>query len=338
MTKLSLKKIITFLILGILVLGFTGCEWLFEAAIEGLYTTVDGEVVNAKLQSTSDLDYWKSDSDTLVGATISLYKYDEDTGLFEATAKYEDEVDNSGEVHFSEVYVGKYKVDGEKTGWTFVPRVVDIAGDDVNLPNIMAYPDAPDNSFTILLSWQNDDIDLDSYLTFYDGTSTRNKVYYSNPTYNSGLITLDRDITESTSAGIPRIETTTLMVPATSTSEGFFTSSGTTEGIPDYQLRFYVDAYSAASDPSVSLTGMDGTKSSAFAQVDVMYVNTDISFGPLGPLHYGSWEIPWNTAENVLHVLNFETYGGGTSSWGYDVMSAGNIADTSGIKSVTAAE
>ena len=334
MKKLTLKAFLTVLLVFIAVFSFTGCDFLLETIIEGLFTTVDGTVVNAK--ATGDTtEYWKAGDNTLEGASIKLYSYNKTSGSFSATADYSTTVSSTGSYSIAEVLVGKYKVVGEAAGWTFVPRVVDIAGEDVNLPTIMAYPEADEYTATILVSWEDEDLDLDSYLTYYNGTS-RDYIGYTGPGYNYSYISdssetilnYDRDVSLSTDASIPRVETITVVEPLNS-APFFGDDTLDSDGIPYNELRFYVKLYNTDDG---SLTGLDadsGSKKSAFAQVDVMYQGASGTDAE----HFGSRELPWNTDENLLHVVTFKGQDSGTYYY-YDITSAGYDTQIRSVSSV----
>jgi hypothetical protein len=203
------------------------------------------------------------------------------------------EVDSTGGYSIPNVEDGRYKLTGSKSGWTFVPQIVDVTGFDSQMPTLIAYPEESSlTTLTIIVSWENINYDLDLHAAI---GSPYEEVYYNNPSYST--VTLDRDVTSpyndaKTSEDIPRVETITV----TGTPTIIEGNEGSTPNDSN-TVRFFVNSYGrfdSSGGLSSSMTG-DEYKDipSAYATVYAMRGND----------HYGTWELPYNTAEDTLHVI-----------------------------------
>ena len=278
-TTISLFTLLTF-----------GCDAFLEAMLTTeyvTYTNVKGDVVNAMSSGTSE-EYWKNGTETLEGATLKFYPIESD-GTYSTSSASSTTVESDGTFYAPSVQMGKCKVVGEKSGWVFVPRYVDISGEDMKIPPVIAYPDQGAGTIVIVLSWENTTLDLDGVL----GNTDNSYVGFDNgsyhPTDNSGNIKLERDVTKDTASTIPRVETI-IIQPEASTAY-----SGQT-------LNYYVHSY-LSTDNSANglLTGVDAESTDdaehpipfSESQVDIMY----------GSEHYGGWSTPWNTQETTLQII-----------------------------------
>ena len=317
MKNTTKKKITLFATLAVLLLFIIGCEIsVDDGTITFTLSSYTGKAVNVKAAGTTE-SYWKvSDTVTLEGAVVSIYAYDSSTGAYSTAAADTKTatVSSTGTFTFSSLEPNMYKLTAVKTGWTFVPRYIEISGSGTEFPDLLAYPTANAGQITLIASWNDTDIDVDAILTYgeINGTTQdwstvagvqnpdpgeRTKIYQGAVGSTSG-IKLDRDIysavygdptstTDKTPVGIPRVETITI-----------YNSDWLTDGDV---LFFYIDSYwdseegitNPAAIPYQSLTGEEGAYASAYAQVDVMY----------GTTHYGTWVLPWNTSEDTLKIL-----------------------------------
>jgi len=305
-----------------LVIGISGCDLVLY-----LSTDIDGRVVNAKEEGTED-EWWKytATGDTLEGATVQLFRENSSGTGFETTAYQTGTIESDGTYDMFNVPTGRYKLSGTKSEWIFVPRVITISGADATLPDLIAYPNpggVANSSVIIFLSWENLDHDLDAHLTYWNG-SERDDVN-ANPaklTGDGGNLQLERDVQDppDTDEDFPRVETI-IIRDFTTTGQKNDADSSNLSSPPENQLRFYAHCYDAAADET-SLTGEEGVTPSAWGQVDVMY----------GQLHYGTWVLPYNTAEETLWVVSIDALDGGTF-WIYSSNNA-NYVDTEGFKTI----
>jgi len=335
--KKQMKMLLTLALMALMVVSFVGCD-LLEAVVEAVYfTEVDGKVVNAMVEASAEVDQYKGDSEdvTLVGSTIYFYPetVDKTNGDFALTTSLTATVDSLGNYSVAELPQGKYKITGEQQGWSFVPRVLDIAGEKINLPPLIAYPTPTANQLTILLSWDDPAIDLDGFVTFYDGDIERDFVGYIsatednfvNPNITVGSlakrvdntntpIEWERDVTVETDDSIPRVEAIT--IPWDETAP-YVTSTNSTDGIDDNLIKYYVNCYNT----NYTLTGYDDTDlvwdddndgntndsaPGSFAQVDVM-----MNYDDGTTVSFGSYPLPWNTASDSLNVVDIIVYSDG---------------------------
>ncbi len=331
--KKAIFSIALILVTAAIVFIVSGCEITFT------FYDYSGTAVNVKSEGDSDF-YWKDGSYTLAGATVELYAYDSSNGTFSSTADYTATVSTSGSFTFYSLPSGQYLLNGSDSTnyWTFVPRFIEASGSSGDFPDLFAYPAAGAGVFTIITSWENAAIDVDSILTYgaeadsaiqdwdsldVNPTGVRSKIYSGARGSTSGIY-LDRDVYSSTygpkktSSTIPRVETISIY-------------SGATEWLDNLDvLYFYVDSYWDDEEdeisgydtvPYQSLTGLIGEYPSPMAQVDVMF----------GEEHYGTWILPWNTDEDTLKVLRLDY-----SSGNLYVASAGNADDAyDGIRAIS---
>lgn len=283
-----------------LVIGISGCELTLV-----LFSDIDGKVVNAKASGSSD-SWWTDGTYSTYGLEVGLYPENSTGTGFSSTAADTDTVDSTGWYDLGNVSPGRYKLtgtgDSANADWIFVPRIVTLSGSGTVLPTLIAYPNPSgihDTDVLLFVSWENVNHDLDAYLSYDEDQTDGGRSQISR--WNTSSITRDinfyRDIQEAptTPASYPRVET----IIIDSFSKGGPKNDSTAidpDAIPWNQMRFYVDCYNYAED-SITLTGEEGASPSAWGQVDVMYGNT----------HYGSWELPYNTAEEVLWVVTIDS-------------------------------
>ena len=285
-------------VLAVFALLTAGCE-LF-----GL-VAVSGNVVN--VQAPKDqTEYWKG-STSLEGATITMRSMDEDAKTYEGTVKAD------GTFNVGYVTPGRYEVTGSNSGWTFVPRIVDVSGFLNTIPPMMAYETIDSNTILIMVEWTNLNYDVDSYVIrdndeYPDEVMT--PVVGFNYSAGTGYYTdaankvfLDRDITVNTDKSIPRVETVRI--------------TGNYQN-PEY-LRYYIRLFAN----TTGLTGdtANGVKP-AGATVYVMK----------GTEHYGTFPIAYNTAEQTIGVVVLKLTGTDPVTW--DLGSFGGAWVYGGMKSV----
>lgn len=300
-------RVFVLALVALSAISLAGCDFLAEL-IGAVMLSVEGTVVNAQADGDS-LDFYKAGTETLAGATITLTN--QSTDGTDATGT----VDSDGSFIISDVEPGRYLVSGTKTGWVFVPRMVDITGFMSSIPTVLAYPTPTDtDQILILVEWEKATYDVDSYMVrdltdndTMDGTI----IAAYDVTDTEGKVSLDRDITSSTAAAIPRVETMRISAPkATNAFE---------------LLRFYIRMYTSTG----SLTG-DADSDPAGATVFVMQ----------GSEHMGTYPIAYNSYENVLGVVAMRWNNGAATPY-WDIGSFGGAwltgddgTGTSGIKSV----
>jgi hypothetical protein len=284
-----LGKIIAGAGLLLALFGLTGCDWFVEALL-----SVEGDVVNAK-QSGDKSDYWKSSSGTLEGATVKLYKVDASYNVSGDVYKSA-EVDSTGGYSIPNVEDGRYKLTGSKSGWTFVPQIVDVTGFVSLMPTLIAYPEESTNTLTIIVSWENINYDVDLHAMV--GDPSPGEVNYSNDQYET--VTLDRDVTtpynngtdgDPTDKEIPRVETITVSSEPSKISPN-------EDPINSATIRFYVNSFGRFDSDGTSLTSaLTGYEPD---NIPSAYVTV---YAMKGNEHYGTWELPYNTYENTLKVI-----------------------------------
>jgi hypothetical protein len=316
---------------AIVVVGMAGCDL-------GVLQ-VSGNVVNARAPRA--VQYWKGTSnasDSLEGAQITLVdKKANSDNHYEGTV-----VD--GAYSITGISAGKYTLSGVKTGWTFVPREVDITGFLGTLPDLLAYETPSDLSqILIMVEWQNKDMDVDAYvardtssdgiangtivcgykstgtLTIPGGTSLVGTndyyvsgygYYYDDPTTPTpgGLVNLERDITLSDPADQPRVETVSV--------------NGATTDLES--LRYYIRLYNQTGNNT--LTGYPGASSEA--TVFVMQ----------GTTHLGTYNIAVNSSEYILGVVQMK-WTDSDSSWtigsfSNPIFDSGDNSGLTGVRSL----
>ncbi|MCF7915790.1 MAG: hypothetical protein K9L66_11535 [Spirochaetaceae bacterium] len=288
----NFKKLALLVIMVSVIFAMVGCDFLLEEVFRTY--SVSGEALNVKAARDADALTKTGDSSvSLVGASVML-KTESGTTIASGS------VGSTGLYGFDEVEAGKYILTGQKTGWVFVPVYVDISGDNQEMPPLMAYPNVDPNVFTVILAWEDISYDLDLKATV--PPAPRTTVDYVTTAYST--VSLDRDITapasedyplDVTDAGIPRVETITVT--------GAPTDVDGTGGSDDTDIRFFVENYgrydttTGTSYANSSITGLNAgleiDHPSAWATVYAMKGNE----------HYGTWELPYNTYENLLQVL-----------------------------------
>jgi hypothetical protein len=292
-------KLISAIFLAIMLVACDG----FSFVATTYNTDVKGSVLNAMSRGDT-ISYWLSGSDSLEGAEIKAYPVKSD-GTYLTSSDGSAKVNRRGEFNFFQLKSGRYKLVGKKAGWVFVPAYVDINGNSITLPPISAFKEVSSDTLVILLEWENNRIDLDGILTYYDGWS-RDYVGYittnnsaapelstSGYKYKSktGDITLVRDITKDTDEKLPRIET---IVINWDSNANFVNKNGNSLGdVPNNVLSYYINAFEG------SVTGVDegyNSKSFSNAKVHIMYGNS----------HYGTFTAPINTDQKTIHVLDIE--------------------------------
>ncbi|MBN2049945.1 MAG: hypothetical protein JW760_05820 [Spirochaetales bacterium] len=303
------RRILVFLMALLMVVSFTSCEaFILWMAEELLLTDITGKAVNAQATG-AETEWWLSGTDSLSGAAISLYAEAADGG-FSSAASYTGYLGSTGAYTIYDIAPGRYKISGELTGWTFVPRYADIDGDDMVIPDLIAYRSV-NNEVLIFVSWEDTSIDVDGILSYDTDTSPggRSFITTSTPSY-PGYINLDRSVAIPSDTSIPRVETISI-ADYPNPDVAHYDIAYDPDLLPYNQMRYYVKANGTA-----SLTGVDDGSNStkaAYAQVDVMY----------NAVHYGVWELPYNTLEDVLHVVTIDAVDEG-SSVSFTIYSAGN--------------
>lgn len=284
--KLINKKIIL-LLMGIGVVLLMGA---CDVTCSFVFSDYSGKAVNVKAAGDST-DFWK-DSDstsstaTLEGAVISLYAYNSDNEAYETTAYMTATVTELGYFTFLSPIPGSYKVTGSKTGWTFVPRYIDISDNGAASQEIYAYPtvetvDGTDYEaeYTIIASWQNASMDVDLTLTYGDpgaattlpwdtgygatpDVNTRYRIYYGiDPIAGIGsrdCVYLNRDVKGDSASSIPRVETISIY-----SADWFYNGD---------VLKVYIDAPESDEVLTGNIYTGDGADSaaSAYVQIDIM--------------------------------------------------------------------
>lgn len=323
------RKMRTSFIIGLITVAatlFVSCGDILVTSEVLVYTNVKGNTLNAMAPS-SKTDYWVSGDQSLEGATISFYPQNSD-GTYSSIASNTTTVNYDGTYSIGSIGMRKYKVQGEKPGWVFVPKFVDIAGEDMDLGPLSAYLNQGSDTMVILLSWEDKSLDLDGVLTYYDSKlGQRSHVGWKGNTQDysigaNGAIERKRDVVASTERSIPRVETILVKLDTDNLSTETGTDYISGKNIPRNQLRYYVN------NPifNGSVTGVDdGYNSIAFsnAVVDIMY----------GTTHYGGWTMPWNTAEKTLHIANIDV----SLDKGFTIYSSGLDTDMRSIN-VSASE
>ncbi|MDA3850460.1 MAG: hypothetical protein PF447_04240, partial [Spirochaetaceae bacterium] len=185
---------------------------------------------------------------------------------------------------------------GEKDGWVFVPRYVNITGEAMEMPPVSAYevPTLVSGSLgelVIVLSWEDVTVDLDGIITYPESSNTRNYIGYigdsdittsftqagTRALSSDVPITRPRDVTTPTStpvstpADIPRVET--IRIPWSDSAfyvkDVIADTITEQDGVANNELRYYVNCWT----PTRSLTGIDSDstdKAFSNAQVDVV--------------------------------------------------------------------
>jgi hypothetical protein len=243
---------------------------------------VDGKAVN--VQASRSDDTWGS---VLSGTEVTL----KDTS---SGATYSSTVSSFGNFGFDGLPVGEYRMTASKSGWAFVPRVVEITGKEAQLPPLLGYK-YTDNSIYIISEWKNESVDVDSYMVIDDednfglgladhatGNGHDLATVGITKSLSANNVTLTRDITPADiAAGKPAVETMTIASnPFSATNNVGW-------------LKFYLDTSSSGAG---QLTG-NSTKATpikdAQAIVHVMQ----------GTTHFGSFPVATETEETTVMVV-----------------------------------
>ena len=306
------KKIAIVSLIVLTAVALSACEVIFgDGTVTFTFNNYSGKAVNIKADAVAD--YWKTDTLTLESATIYLYPYDSTSGGYSSTASYNTTVSSTGTFTFTAPDPGRYKLTGSKTGWTFVPRYIEVINSATTGDDLYAYPtDA--SEYTIIAGWKTTSMDIDLTLTYgeKDATTTnlwntgdttaaagtRTRIFYGNDTFagvgSTDCVMLNRDVLKTSASSIPRVETISIY------SADWFNNGDV--------LKVYIDAPLDAD----LLTGNDFTAegddamAAAIVQVDVMrrYDGADY--------HYGTWYAPLNTYEDTIEVIDIEFTAPGT--------------------------
>jgi len=317
------------LLVALTVVGFSGCQWFLDALGAGLFS-VTGTAVNVA-QPVSSTEYWKGSTDTtltLANATITL------TNVYDATKNSSAVVGSDGSWTAANVAAGKYRITGEKTGWTFIPKEIEITGLLSSAEPILAF-ETPANTSEILIvvEWQRPEsvaaIDVDSILVLDANTTGTGQsavfssaynygasTIYDVPTrYSGSAITQDRDVYGATN--LAYTATTPLVETIRIKSNPWTTGNG--------QLRYFLNAFDSA-----TLTGDSyGTTPipSTYATVTVMQPSSTATDGLLG-----IFNIALDSYEKMLGIIKIDvTYNAGTSTTSYVIKSYGNETPADGL-------
>jgi hypothetical protein len=297
----------------LLAFSLTGCAELLSIlgiTAEAIMFSVDGSVVNARAGLDQNW-YEGSGGATLSGATVRLVHLNPAESGKNRTAT----VSSTGRYSISDVTPGRYWLRGEKSGWAFVPRQVEISGFANTLPNLLAYQPPGNNTILLITEWENRQIDVDMHLVVdnanydtLDPTVTTSPEILGTINYNTKSmfgITLERDITNddlAANASLPAVETILI-------ASNPFTADGTG------WMRLYIKAWNVTggltgvtNDPSV------GTVAPAKATVHTMQ----------GTTHLGTFRIAIETYETMIGVLKIQTTYT-SSATNYSIMSIGNF-------------
>ena len=292
---------ITFIVLIVFLTGAT-CT-IGECSVT--FNDYTGKAVNIKADATTD--FWKaSNTLTLEGATIYLYAYDTATGAYSSNSSYSTTVASDGSFTFGSPTPGKYKLTGSQTGWTFVPRYVEVLDSSSLTDELYAYP-TDSSTYTIIAGWKEATMDVDLTLTYGDpdaattepwdtgyeytpDVNTRYRIMYQSAGWagvgSADCVLLNRDVKGTDDASIPRVETISIY-----SADWFYNGD---------VLKVYVDA---PYDDEL-LTGNEFVASGAdsyaasVVQVDVMRRYNGADY------HYGTWYIPLYSNEDTIEILD----------------------------------
>lgn len=199
-------------------------------------------------------------------------------------------VNSGGTFGWDGLPVGEYRMTAEKSGWAFVPRLIELTGRTLVLPDLLGY-ESTGNAIFIISEWKNEDVDVDSYLVIDDDNfleeslNNTGKLATVSPTFPAfGTIALDRDITtEDIADGLPAVETIRIGANPFSPANGAADTTGL--------LKFYLHAESGTGE----LTGNSMVTTpikDAQATVHVMQ----------GTTHYGTFPVATETDETTVMV------------------------------------
>lgn len=317
-----MKRIATIALVALIaVIGFASCDFLVAVTM-----SVTGKAVNVLAEVSTTDEYWKGQSATgtavtLEGARITLTSLKEnDSTSYTAT------VNSSGEWVVTGISSGKYRITGLQDGWTIIPMDVEISGflSEVSA-DVLAYPTPSGDPIMLIVRWDNELIDVDSYLVIDSDSdlSTSNSedtVSFSDTESDfpvAGAVTLDRDVKfeTATSTSLNGYPVETIRITANPFDSG---------DLYDGQLRYYLQSYSYLSGTSqqttnTTLTGDPTATYTGRAEATVYVMQ--------GTDNYGTWAMPIDTAEKTLGVIKIDVVGNGTSTI-YTIKSFGNEGDT----------
>ena len=307
------------------VLGLSACDWLAA----GLFS-VSGTAVNVS-QPVTSTEYWKGSTNTtltLAGATITL------TNVYDSTKNAVATVDSSGNWSALDVSAGKYRITGSATGWTFIPKEMEITGIFQTAEPILAFETPADKSeILIVAEWQRpmsgSAIDVDSVLVLDQNTTGVGQSAVFSSMYDYGAaasydvpsryvgtaVTQDRDVYGAANliytAKTPLVETIRVK------TNPFGSGSG--------QLRYFLNAFDSA-----TLTGDSFATTpipSTYATVTVMQPSATATDGLLG-----IFTVALDSYEKTLGIIKIDVTGGASTS--YVFKSYGNIGSST-MKSIS---
>lgn len=144
----KLKKPALLLIVVAASFAMAGCDWLLEE-------------VSSALAAPQGYVYDVSTGEPIVGATVRLI----DTN---GTVAYTDTSSATGYFTFSDVEYGTFELTATATGYAFTKKKVEVSGLSQWLPNVGGYVPG-DEVFRIVVFWDRDFADVDSYLSMPAG-------------------------------------------------------------------------------------------------------------------------------------------------------------------------
>jgi len=325
--KRKLLLIAATLLIAISIVGVTSCQWFFDALGAGLFS-VSGTAVNVA-QPLTVTEYWKGSTDTtltLTGAEITL------VNVYDSSKTYTATVDSYGDWTALSVAAGKYRITGDKTGWTFIPKEIEITGLLSSAEPILAY-ETPSNTDEILIvvEWQRPEnvaaLDVDSILVLDQGTTgTGQSAVFSSAfdygssteydvpaRYSGTAVTQDRDVYGTTNLqAASAFDSDEKPTPLVETIRIKSNPFGTNDG----QLRYFLNAFNSA-----TLTGDSFATTpipSTYATVTVMQASSTATDGLLG-----IFNIALDSYEKTLGVVKIDVDYTGSATV-YTVKSYGN--------------
>ena len=322
MKQIKMKLLLLFLGLAIVVfMGATNCTCSFA------YNDYAANVISIKpADSTSTL--------TLENADISLYAYNSSDGSYASAAAYSTSALLDGSFTITSPEPGRYKLDGYKSGWTFVPVFIEIGINGTVTRDLYAYPSAElvDNSeyeaqYTIIARWEASDIDADLTLTYGAADYTGAPLVWDTGTTIAGTDGTDGRVkicppitgfaSTGTRAGIKHHGDADTDSEILSESISIYSSDWL---VDTNTIMIYVSATNLDGDPLLSGNQFapgpdDYTSPAAFIQVDVMRRYDSNVDGLLDTdAHYGTWYIPYNSYDSTLHLITATYSSAGTGS------------------------
>ena len=298
MKKTVLRTIFALLFAGMLLVAFTGCEWLF-----GALAAPQGYVVDAK------------SGDPISGASVTLTSLETGGSSFTAVTG------DTGYYTFLDVAYGEYELTATSTGMTFTKQVVKVSGLAQTLPNIGGFANE-ENTLSIIVLWERDFEDVDAYLSyptavedwdstdeFYQtlGSSRTHLGPYPDTVLDGTTVLMEKDVDNygapSQEAGGPETFTVTYMpfaygVATYGTADYVSTGDDDASKLPagnyDYKgaMIYYLNAFNADNPSTDTVYGT--------AQDDALLVAADASALSAKPVVYvfygtdqlGRFELP----------------------------------------------